>query len=202
MLYFWKGNGTRISKLMSPSVWHPNGDISLYLLGISPTLFASFPYQFASFSHQICFISPKKCVISPTKCCISPTNCFIYPTVRCISPCNFVSLCQFTKIRFYQVFSIFRCHSISKHLPLGWVSVWVGQWVEEKSLTNVSIVKSVENIWEFCEKLFPKPTFQICNVLTLFNPGGGRFAPTLTYSRIHAHVCIQTCWFFFTFPNF
>ena len=29
--------------------------------------------------------------------------------------------------------------------------------------------------------------------LTLFNPGGGRFAPTLTYSRIHAHVCIQTC---------
>ena len=141
------------------------GDISLYLLGISPTLFASFPYQFASFSHQICFISPKKCVISPTKCCISPTNCFIYPTVRCISPCNFVSLCQFTKIWFYQVFSIFRCHSISKHLPLGWVSVWVGQWVEEKSLTNVSIVKSVENIWEFCEKLFPKPTFQICNVL-------------------------------------
>ena len=143
----------------------PYGDISLYLLGISPTLFASFPYQFASFSHQICFISPKKCVISPTKCCISPTNCFIYPTVCCISPCNFVSLCQFTKIWFYQVFSIFRCHSISKHLPLGWVSVWVGQWVEEKSLTNVSIVKSVENIWEFCEKLFPKPTFQICNVL-------------------------------------
>ena len=44
-------------------------------------------------------------------------------------------------------------------------SVWVGQWVEEKSLTNVSIVKSVENIWEFCENLFPKPTFEICNLL-------------------------------------
>ena len=89
------------------------GDISLYLLVFSPTLFASFPYQFASFSHQICFISPKKCFISPTKCCFSPTNCFIYPTIRCISPCNFVSLCQFTKTRFYQAFSIFRCDSIS-----------------------------------------------------------------------------------------
>ena len=80
------------------------GVFSLYLLGISPTHFASFPHPFASFPHQICFVSPKKCFISPTVCCISPTKCFISPTVCCISLCNVVSRCQ--KI-FYQIFSVF-----------------------------------------------------------------------------------------------
>ena len=80
------------------------GVISLYLRGISPTHFASFPHPFASFPHQICFVSPKKCFISPTVCCISPTKCFISPTVCCISLCNVVSRCQ--KI-FYQIFSVF-----------------------------------------------------------------------------------------------
>ena len=84
-----------------------NGGFSLYLLGISPTHFASFPYQFASFPHQICFVSPKKCFISPTVCCISPTKCFISPTAWCISLCNVVSLCQYTKTRLYQIFSFF-----------------------------------------------------------------------------------------------
>ena len=85
---------------------HPlgQGDVALYLLGISPTHFASFPHPFASFPHQICFVSPKKCFISPTVCCISPTKCFISPTVCCISLCNVVSRCQ--KI-FYQIFSVF-----------------------------------------------------------------------------------------------
>merc|ERR1712112_654998 len=77
------------------------GDVALYLLGIPPTHFASFPHPFASFPHQICFVSPKKCFISPTVCCISPTKCFISPTVSCISLCNVVSRCQ--KI-FYQIF--------------------------------------------------------------------------------------------------
>merc|ERR1712112_478892 len=80
------------------------GDVALYLLGISPTHFASFPHPFASFPHQICFVSPKKCFISPTVCCISPTKCFISPTDCCISLCNVVSRCQ--KI-FYQIFSVF-----------------------------------------------------------------------------------------------
>ena len=84
-------------------VWIVNiiGGAALYLLGISPTHFASFPHPFASFPHQICFVSPKNCFISPTVCCISPTKCFISPTVSCISLCNVVSRCQ--KI-FYQIF--------------------------------------------------------------------------------------------------
>ena len=83
------------------------GDAAIYLLGISPTYFASFSQQFASFPHQNCFIYPKKCCIFPTVYCISPTNGFISPTVWCISPCNVVSFCQ-QKIRtqFYQIFSI------------------------------------------------------------------------------------------------
>ena len=73
---------------------HRVGDAAIYLLGISPTYFASFSQQFASFPHQNCFIYPKKCCIFPTVYCISPTNCFISPTVWCISPCNVVSFCQ------------------------------------------------------------------------------------------------------------
>ena len=67
---------------------------SLYLLGISPTDFASFPHPFASFPQQICFISPTNCFVSPTKCCISPTNCCISPTIFSFPQHNFVSLCQ------------------------------------------------------------------------------------------------------------
>ena len=70
------------------------GDVALYLFGISPTHFASYPHQFASFPHQICFVSPKKCFSSPTVFCISPTKCLISPTVCCISQCNVVSRCQ------------------------------------------------------------------------------------------------------------
>ena len=70
------------------------GVISLYLRGISPTHFASFPHPFASFPQQICFISPTNCFVSPTKCCISPTNCCISPTIFSFPQHNFVSLCQ------------------------------------------------------------------------------------------------------------
>ena len=38
--------------------------------------------------------------------------------------------------------------------------------------------------------------------LTLFLPGGGRFAPTITYLRIHVCVCVYTWQFFVTFPHF
>ena len=44
--------------------------------------------------------------------------------------------------------------------------------------------------------------FIIESNLTLLGSAGGRFAPTFTYSRIHAHVCIQTCWFFLLFLTF
>ena len=77
------------------------GDAAIYLLGISPTYFASFSQQFASFPHQNCFIYPKKCCIFPTVYCISPTNCFISPTVCCVSLRNFVPFCQKKK---YQIF--------------------------------------------------------------------------------------------------
>ena len=69
------------------------GVISLYLSGISPTHFASFPHPFASFPQQICFISPTNCFVSPTNCCISPTNCCIPPTSFSFPQCNVVSLC-------------------------------------------------------------------------------------------------------------
>ena len=70
------------------------GVISLYLSGISPTHFASFPHPFASFPQQICFISPTNCIVSPTNCCISPTKCCISPTSFSFPHCNVVSLCQ------------------------------------------------------------------------------------------------------------
>ena len=38
--------------------------------------------------------------------------------------------------------------------------------------------------------------------LTLFNPGGGRFAPTITYLCIRGCVCAYTCKFFLTFRHF
>ena len=85
----------------------PTGGAALYLLGISPTHFASFPHPFASFPHQICFVSPKKCFISPTVCCISPTKCFISPTVGCISLCNVVSPCRKIFTKYSQFFVIF-----------------------------------------------------------------------------------------------
>ena len=71
-----------------------DGVISLYLSGISPTHFASFPHPFASFPQQICFISPTNCIVSPTNCCISPTKCCISPTSFSFPHCNVVSLCQ------------------------------------------------------------------------------------------------------------
>ena len=38
-------------------------------------------------------------------------------------------------------------------------------------------------------------------VLTLFDSGeGGRFAPTITFSRIHVSICVYSI--FFTFPHF
>ena len=36
-------------------------------------------------------------------------------------------------------------------------------------------------------------------VLTLFDSGGGRFAPTITFSRIHVSVCVYRCSFFLLF---
>ena len=96
------------SKSGIPDLFGPTaGGFSLYLLGISPTDFASFSQQFSSFPHQNCFIYPKKCCLSPTVCCISPINCFISPTVWCISPCNFVSFCQKKTTKYFQFFPIF-----------------------------------------------------------------------------------------------
>ena len=128
-------------------------DVALYLLGISPTHFASFPHPFASFPHQICFVSPKKCFISPTVCCISPTKCFISPTVSCISLCNVVSRCQ--KI-FYQIFLVFfsslRLNAIlnvsNEHHTSPQISHMIAY--TEGNLRNGGFVKSVENI-------LPKP---------------------------------------------
>ena len=39
-------------------------------------------------------------------------------------------------------------------------------------------------------------------LLTLLSPGGGKFAPTLTYLRIRMCVCVYTCQFFLTFRLF
>ena len=87
-----------LSSLVQFSLLAPQeGVISLYLRGISPTHFASFPHPFASFPQQICFISPTNCFVSPTKCCISPTNCCISPTIFSFPQHNFVSLCQIIK---------------------------------------------------------------------------------------------------------
>ena len=72
---------------LPPCTLSQHGVISLYLSGISPTHFASFPHPFTSFPQQICFISPTNCFVSPTNCCISPTS-FSFPQ------CNVVSLSQ------------------------------------------------------------------------------------------------------------
>ena len=88
------------------------GVISLCLLGISPSDFASFAHHFASFPHEICFISPTNCFISPTNCFISPTSCFISPTKFSLPHHYFASLCQKLEHIFLIFFPFFQLWSL------------------------------------------------------------------------------------------
>ena len=67
MLYFWKGDGTRTSKTMFPSVWHANTQIQLHKY--TNTVLVKFADR-----HYMCYIFEKVMVRGPQKQCSRLSN--------------------------------------------------------------------------------------------------------------------------------